>query len=314
MIAMPLCRYALSVCAAGAILAGCAGGVAPLGSPQVARQSAIPHGDLLYVTGGCGGTCVLSYPKGKVVASISQAGVGLCSDAKGNVFMPSASSGAAVVYEFAHGGTTPVATLDLPSGALVAEGCAVDPKTNDLAVSYICADCSDGPVAIFKDERGTPASYDQPGVYLSFCGYDAKGDLFADGTNLSNDFALTEFAHGKTGFNELSVSQAIHNAGQVQWDGAYVAVEDLDQPVIYQFKVSGSTAKLKGTTRLSGSGTWGGQAWIDGASVIVPFAESGSNPSEVGFWKYPSGGSATKILKKGLDANVLSGATISVGK
>ena len=74
------------------ILAGCGGGVLSPGAPvsglavgNTTLQAA--RGDLLYVAGGCGGTCVLSYPAGKVVGSLPVAGVGLCSDKRGNIFL-----------------------------------------------------------------------------------------------------------------------------------------------------------------------------------------------------------------------------------
>jgi hypothetical protein len=269
-------------------------------------------GDLLYVTAGCGGTCVFSYPNGKRSGHLAASGAGLCSDKKGNVFMPTAtSSGNAVVYEYAHGGTMPIATLNLPG--LLAEGCSVDSKTGDLAVTYLCKNCDYGPVAVFKGARGSPTSYDVTGVFLSFCGYDNRQDLFADG-NGGQGFALVELPVGGSSLTPISVKQSINSAGEVQWDGKYLAIEDLLHPVIYQFQVAGSTATLAGTTKLQGAGNTAAQSWIQGASVIVPFGATTHPPNEVGVWKYPAGGPATKIIKKHLGTSVLAGATVSVGR
>ncbi len=298
-----------------AFLSGCGGAMPGTATTTaLASRSAVPaaHGDLLYVTGGCGGTCILSYPKGKPVASLPVAGAGICSDKHGNVFLPtSTASGDAVVYEFAHGATSPKATLSI--SGILAEGCSVDPKTGNLAVTYLCSGCDYGPVAIFKNAQGTPKSYEETGVFLSFCGYDNQGNLFADG-NGGTGFTLLELAHGGSSLVPISVSQSIANAGQVQWDGTYLAIEDLSHPTIYQFQVSGSAATLKGTTKLTGAGTWGGQSWIKSGTVIVPFAPSGSSPSVVGYWKYPGGGSPSKTIKKHLGDGALSGVTVSTGK
>ena len=74
----------LTVCAgfATALLAGCGGSqVAPTGG-TIAGAASAAHGkswmlpeakreDLIYAVGGCGGTCVLSYPEGKVVGELA---------------------------------------------------------------------------------------------------------------------------------------------------------------------------------------------------------------------------------------------------
>src|ERR1700688_4758776 len=132
-------RYALYSSVAAAMLAGCGGSQAPIGAPDAMAQSraiaqARAHrassGALIYATGGCGGTCILSYPQGKLVGSFSTFGGGVCSDAQGNVFLTHNGT----VYEFAHGGTTPIATLSLPGNSAV--GCSVDPVTGNLAVVF----------------------------------------------------------------------------------------------------------------------------------------------------------------------------------
>lgn len=310
---MKLVRRVASLCAVVAFVAGCGA------SPPAISVPAIPSGgaaaqparsQLLYATGGCAGTCVLSYPRGRVLGSLSLSGAGLCSDRRGNIFMPSAtSSGAAVVYEYAHGSKSPKATLNVPG--ILAEGCSVDPTTGNLAVTYLCRNCNYGPVAIFNNAKGSPTSYEQAGVFLSFCGYDGKGNLFADGTGGSG-FALLELPAGGSALSPISVSQSIAIAGQVQWDGTYVAIEDLSHPVIYQFKISGSTATRKGTTKLTGAGNAGGQSWIQGATVVVPYSPSGSSATAVGYWKYPAGGSPSKTIKRHLGTGPLAGVTVSL--
>jgi hypothetical protein len=66
------------------------------------------HENLLYASiTSCNGTCVYSYPRGKLVGTISVSSEGgLCADHQGDVYIPSYLEGSGpVVYEFAHGGT-----------------------------------------------------------------------------------------------------------------------------------------------------------------------------------------------------------------
>ncbi|MGB6739997.1 MAG: hypothetical protein WBE59_06045, partial [Candidatus Cybelea sp.] len=158
-----LSRYALSSCAAAAMLAACGGSRPPIGAqgamPQTSPIAAhaergkswmLPgtsSGDLLYATGGCEGACVLSYPDLKLVGGIADRGISICSDSQGNIFLPRDTT----VTEYAHGGTSPVATLTLPGNA--SSGCSVDPITNDLAVVFQTQ------VAIFQNEQGNPSVY-----------------------------------------------------------------------------------------------------------------------------------------------------------
>src|SRR5690348_17177219 len=236
MIVSRLSRFALGIAAAAVALSGCSGSSLPSGAAGRTAHSTsarVASSDLLYVTGACGGTCILSYPKGKPVASLSVSGASLCSDKNGNVFVPTATaSGVAVVYEFAHGGTQPISTLTL--SGILAEGCSVDSSSGNLAVTYLCHGCNYGPVAVFKNAQGTPTVYSKSGVFLSYCGYDASGNLFADG-NASQGFTLLELPKGGSSLATISVGQSISTAGAVQWDGTYLAIEDLTSPAIYRF-------------------------------------------------------------------------------
>src|SRR5580658_4939 len=101
-------RYALGVIAALA-LAGCGSQVAPTGMTGAASasfgkswmRSEAKGEDLMYVSPGapiCGatGTCVYSYPEGKLVGEVSASTEqGLCSDSQGDVFIPSGGSSGA---------------------------------------------------------------------------------------------------------------------------------------------------------------------------------------------------------------------------
>jgi hypothetical protein len=293
----PINRYTLGVIAALA-LAGCGGSqVAPTGS---APQSLVPatHGKpwmlpeakgegLIYATGGCLGTCVLSYPGGKLVGALD-AGDGYensgdCADSDGNVFIANDDD----VLEFAHGGTKPIATLDLPGSNAI--GCSVDPTTGNLAVVF---GGSGKNVAIFPDARGTPALYDSE-IDSSYCGYDNSGNLFVDGLGNENAFSIAELTNGGSGFSPISVSQSVGWPGQLQWDGSYITYEGLSNSnvSISRLQISGSVATIVSTTDFDIRKN-AMQSWIYGSKIFIPYnnnAQAG-HQKKVGVWKYPKGG------------------------
>ena len=180
-------RYALTGCVATAMLAGCGGSQPPIGASGAMSQTlavatqadrgtswiapAKSSGALIYAVGGCGGTCVVSNPAGELVGTLPTGGAGICSDSGGNVFIADDNN----VVEYAHGGTSPIATLSLPGDD--AAGCSVDPTTRNLAVVFVG---SGGDIAIFADAAGMPTLYNS-GLESLYCGYDNNGNLFVDG-------------------------------------------------------------------------------------------------------------------------------------
>lgn len=142
-----------------------------MGALPAARQ-----GDLLYVSSLTGSVNFYTYPKGKLVGTLtaSDGSGGLCSDEQGNVYVPSPEYARVTVY--AHGATEPTATLADNSGPIE---CAVDPQSGDLATASEA-----GVLEVYPRGSGTPSSYSIVGIAaLFFCTYDDKGDLFADGEN-----------------------------------------------------------------------------------------------------------------------------------
>ena len=102
------------------MLAGCSGSQSPIGPVDLAsrlRQSAA----LLYVVSGAGTVEVVNYATGKVQQIITlmppAGGTGACSDALGDIFITGNGSQTSVVgeiYEYQHGGQTPVTVLNEP--------------------------------------------------------------------------------------------------------------------------------------------------------------------------------------------------------
>ena len=246
--ALRLARAVMGGLVSIGLLAGCGGGQLSQSTtaPSLASPSALKmpgsSGDLVYATGACGGTCVFSYPGGKLVGTLGAGGNGAyaCSDSAGNVFITHEST----VTEYAHGATSPSQTLSLSGG--LATGCSVDPTTGNLAVVF---EGSGGDVAIFPHAQGTPSLYNSH-IESLFCGYDNAGNLFVNGYD-GQQFALSELPIGSGTFSELALDQSVGGPPvQIQWDGKHMTWES-GQPVkLSRLSISGSTASIVSRTRV----------------------------------------------------------------
>ncbi len=254
-------------------------GAPSLGPPVVHSwmRSGSSSGPLIYAVHGCGGTCVLSYPSGELVGVLGQSGVGVCSDNDGNVFITLDST----VSEFAHGGTTPIATLSLPGGS--AAGCSIDPETNNLAVIF---KNSYADVAIFDNETGAPSIYTSH-IDSLYCGYDNKGNLFVGGYAASANAGLAELLAGKTQFRQLGINPSVGQPGQVQWDGKYITYESREPTdvKISRLVISRSKAKIVSATILKQAARGAGGSSLFGDRLVVPFPIRTRNNNVIGIWK-----------------------------
>jgi hypothetical protein len=298
-----LSRYALSGCMAAAMLAGCSGSQPPIGAPgampQVSttatnadrgRSWMLPEaraGDLLYVATG-DNVYILSYPHGKLVGDLGVSSSGLCSNREGDVFIFSGYG----LLEYAHGGTKPIRTLhsgDIPLG------CAVDPATNDLAVTQEASGA--GEVAIFRHSRGSSTWYRDPDIYMyGLCGYDDRGDLFVDGSGSGNFIA--ELPKGSKTFTNYALGKRYDVYGGIQWDGQRMTLANPTTHQVFRLRFGKQSFKVTGATHISGwQNDYSGkfpylQTWIQDSTFIA----QSSTLAELGLWSYPAGGKAMNIL------------------
>ena len=319
--------YALSSCVAVAMLAGCGGSQPPIGVPGAMPQSraiathaerggswmlpTTATGDLVYVTGGCSGTCVVSYPDGEIVGSLNVGyglNSGVCSDSHGNVYVAdNDATDSASVVEYAHGSTTPIAAFDLPGNS--AAGCSVDPTTANVAVMF---QGSASNVAVFTTPSREPQVYSAPVDGFS-CAYDPSGNLFVGGLDSRAQAALAELPKGASGFSQLTISDTIAGAGQVQWYGKYLSYSSTfgGEPFIYRLNISGTSAELVKTTHLT-SERWLFYPWIYQGKILAPYAPHRPYARALGVWDYPKGGKVVnKFTGFGRQAS-LGSVTVSV--
>lgn len=263
---------------------------------------------LLYVSDvGTNDVYVYTYPKGKVEGTLTGFATpdGLCVDKTGDVFIT--NFGTQQIFEYAHGGTSAIATLS--DAGFYPQGCAIDPKTGNLAVTNYNNGSGLGNVALYIGAKGNPSAHytDRNIQQMFLCGYDNKGNLFVDGEKSNGAFAFAELPHGSNSFTDIALNQFINEpGGGVQWNGTSVAVGDSTTDVIYRFTISGTHGTEVGSTSLDGASDVV-QFSIRGSKVVGPYSPS------VGIWNYPAGGTAIKTLEGGA-FNEAIGSAISVVK
>ncbi len=176
----------------------------------------------------------------------------------------------------------------LPIDYAFTSSCAMNTK-GDLAVGILISDSygSAGQQVIFNKAKGTGKVFPTPLSRAFFAGYDAKGNLFADGFGASYYFMLVELPKGhRQKPVTITTSNTIGFPGSVQWDGTYLTVFDQDTSSLYQYTVSGTTATLKNTVQLVGASDCA-QTWI--VPGLLYCADAGTDGGEV--FNYPAGGS-----------------------
>jgi hypothetical protein len=250
---------------------------------------------------------VYSYPKGTLEGTLTGFNIpyGLCGDRSGNVFI--VNDGASQILEYAHGASTPFATY-VDSGEFP-EGCAVDPATNDLAVTNFYGTSGNGNVAIYQG-YDPPVFYTDPNIIeYRFCSFDDKGNLFVDGVGPGSKFVFAELPKGQSTFKDIPIQKSIGWPGGVAFDGKDIALGDSDLNGAYRVTKSGKILREFG---LVGS-KYVNQLWI------VPGEKGKSNlmqarivaPSQdanfVGIYPYPKGGDYVKTI----DVQEPFGATVS---
>jgi hypothetical protein len=175
--------------------------------------------------------------------------------------------------------------------------CAMN-TSGDLAVGILLGNSygPGGQVAIFKNATGTPTVYNTPLASEYFDGYDASGNLFADGGGPSSNFMLVELPKGSSKFVTIKTSNSPEFPGSVQWDGTYLTVFDQLTTETYQYTVSGTTATLKNTVQYTGASDCA-QTWI--VKGLLYCGDAGNDGAEV--FNYPAGGSPAAVFTGSFD-------------
>lgn len=330
-------RVTVGLCIGATIFSGCGSGAASVAVPNatIPRRAQTHYTpswmdqrtsreDLLYAAaspnGESGSAYVYTYPEGRLVGTLAGFArpFGECSDSAGNVFIVAYSNGSmtsSTIYEYAHGGTSPVATLNDPQTAL---GCAVDPRTGNLAAS------GDG-VAVFKNASGNPTMYYSSEYNFYYCGYDDGSNLYLTAVNgqYADQQVLVRLASGSADFERITLNAKLYSSSNiwptVQWDGKHIAVtsDPYRKPIsLYRLRITGSSATVISSATLSSpANNYSGETWIQGKSIIG-VGHAKRHFEAAFFWPYPKGGDPDRTIQRlGKTAYPLvSGVTISVAQ
>lgn len=318
-----LTESALYASAAVALLAGCDGSRPPIGAPGAMPQSQtiaqrstrgkswmLPESkeqSLLYVSEYSSDVLMYSYPKGKLVGTLTGFGLaaGMCIDAQQNVFIT--DSGLHQIVEYVHGGLTPVVTITEDAGN-VPLACSIDPRTHNIAV----ANELPGDIAVFQNAQGSPAIYTYKADFMG-CTYDDKSNLYVSG--FKNNFLL-ELPSGGDGLTKISVNGLKHG-GSMDWDGQYITVnlpKSQSTINIGRISVQGSVGSIVDTVGLhtlkKGHSSENSQYWVQGGSIVGAIGTK--HGGGIGFWDYPAGGRSFKAIRtKGTVIGAVVSATPS---
>lgn len=293
----PHVTYQIAMVCVGFLVTGCGGSVTPMNGTAADRSGGHSHSwmlpeasseTLLYYT-DYENAYALSYPQGKLVGTITglDGAQGVCSDANGNVFVTTYYTES--IYEYAHGGTEPIAKLE--DYGYFPLGCAVDPVTGNLAVANTEAmNGNGGNVAVYAGATGKPTFYSVTGVYqYDYCAYDTAGNLYINGGG------LTELPYGASSLSKISLD--VFGAG-IQWDGQYLAMIDGSQKKVYRIAISGSSGTVASTVSYNGLFTELGNAFVLTNGALVTTYGSNQEKSRIAEFAYPKGGNVKKNIHK----------------
>ncbi|HEY3675625.1 MAG TPA: hypothetical protein VGK84_06495 [Candidatus Tumulicola sp.] len=248
-------------------------------------------GALLYVTGGAD-VDVFQWPTLQTAGVLSgfQQTTGACVDAAGDVWI--ADAYAQKLYEYAHGATTPIATLD--DAASFPNGCTVNKRDGNLVVgNEYNNNVGKGSITVYKHASGAGTIYYDSDLDDVFSlDYVPNGNLFLDGWT-GYAFAMQKFVRKQ--FTTIPIKGAtIGYPGGVQYWKGQLTVADAGSTVtnttIYHINEYG---KVLGNT-VMGKAYQSYQYQIINGKVICACFED----QNVQIYPYPGGGSPTKTLSK----------------
>jgi hypothetical protein len=333
-------KFAIGVTSAIAIFAGCANG----GGSQLAPSSALQqdatvaskvlvnerstlvaragagvasdHGtswmspgaknaDLLYISDvGTNDVYVYSYPGGKLMGTLKGFGEpqGECADKKGDVWI--ANTATSQLFEYAHGGTSRIATLNDQGQYPV--GCAID-DAGDLAATNITSTTGGrGSIAWYAHGTGSPTFIKSSSFKeIYFDGFDTAGNLFVDGW--PSNFAQAQVGAIRKGSHSITsitiTGATIRYPGGVQAYNGVLNVGDQVDNAIFQMTERGA---VTGYTPLDGAADCV-QGTVDGKTFVCPDSVNAA----VEFFHYPAGGSPTRVISGPTEP---TGSAISRGR
>jgi hypothetical protein len=261
-------------------------------APIPVAGNAASHDPLLYAVQYDNAIDVYKFPRSAAVQHIEPVGsaYGVCQGMNDDVWV-AGSSFYPNISEYFRGQTKPAVVMNAPGSDVAAVDCAVDPGAKKLAVVESWYGGRDpANVVIFADPPKNPPVAYQPVRNATFaaCAYDSFGNLFVAGAIYETTFFMIEMKKGSKKFSTISLDRQVGPFGGLRWDGTHLVLGDGSSTSVYRLAISGTHAKVVGTTTLSDSDTTNyGFAIYDGTIVGRPPRDS---KKTLGYWNYPAGG------------------------
>jgi hypothetical protein len=211
-----------------------------------------------------------------------------------------------LLLEFAHGGTTPIATIGTPG--ITPGSCSVDPTTGNLAVSV--EEAGKPAVLVYKNGKGRPQEYLAGSHLLSACTYDGHGNLYIDFKVYGTDVSFGILPKGGSSLQFVTSNQMFDSPGFMQWDGKYLDVADEDTDTLYRFNVNLSGASVVDSLVFDQTQRIGG-FFIYRKRIVVPSSYSEHMAGGLlSIYHYPQGGKRIQTVR---NMSLAAAAVVSLG-
>jgi hypothetical protein len=258
--------------------------------PQAAR------GNLAYVADSLSNALfVFSYSPNAMryvgYVALGSSPIAECADEAQDVWVVTNSS---LLLEFAHGGTTPIRTIDTPN--LIPTGCSVDAATGDLAVAGADFNGGVGAVFVYKKAKGVPLDVVDDQFELSDCAYDGKGTLYADRDVINTDLGIDVLPKGAKKFQYVTSNQSFRRPGGMQWVAPYLIVADSDNDIVYRFAVSTSHISVGDSIELGRTSRVGLFAIYRKRIVAPQSSVDAVRNGLLSIYRYPEGGTPVRSI------------------
>jgi len=227
---------------------------------------------------------------------------GLATDAKGNLYVADTNNSQIVVFKPPYN-KPPTKLADpgyYPAGvAVITIG-----TTTYVGVSNICSapNCTQGGFIVYKNGKSKGAFQSSSIYRVYFLGFDAKGNLYADGTNSSGVVTVGEVpnaANGGKTFKPLTTGNAISFPGGVEvTNKGKIAIDDQTGLAVYTYNPpkAGSLGSPIHTTALTGAGD---PVTFAFTNTLTDLWTADASLAESNEYKYPAGGSPVKTISVG---------------
>ncbi len=197
-----------------------------------------------------------------------------------------------LVEKFAHGGTTPIASIAVPINS---RDCAADPNSTDFAVAGTSG------LWLYTSGKHSPHLYSDPNFFfVESCVYDNAGNIFLSGISVYSKFILAELPKGGDSLVEIATDIKTDDPTALRWDGEHLAVIIIPDrrggAQVKQLEISGSSARTVGKVHIfpTKHGYFRHPyGWIDSNAFFWTY-----NNEYLGVWDYSQGGKPL-LAKKG---------------